>query len=72
MTARRLIGFLVAIAGILVGIALSIPGILLTGAYWNAPETGGNAGRAVLIGMILLGFALGFGLYKLGRWIARS
>jgi hypothetical protein len=71
MTARRITGFLLAVFGILLGVALSIPGIILTGAYWNAPETGGNAGRAVLIGMIALGFVIGFGLFKLGRRIAK-
>lgn len=71
MTARRIIGFLIAVFGILLGVALSIPGIILTGAYWNAQETGGWEGRAVLILMIVLGFAIGFGIFKLGRRIAK-
>lgn len=70
MTARRIIGFLIAIFGILLGVALSIPGIILTGAYWNAPETGGWEGRVILLLMIALGFVIGFGLFKLGRRIA--
>ncbi len=72
MTARRITGFLIAITGVLIGLGLSVPGIILTGAYWNAPETGGNQGRAVLILMIVLGFAIGYSVYKLGRWIARG
>ena len=72
MTARRLVGFLLAAFGILLGVTLSIPGIILTGTYWNAQETGGNEGRAVLLGMILLGFGIGFGCYKLGRRIAKG
>ncbi|MBX3520069.1 MAG: hypothetical protein KF835_08615 [Xanthobacteraceae bacterium] len=70
MTPRRIIGFLVAIFGILLGLALSIPGIILAGAYWNAQETGGWEGRSILLLMIALGFAIGFGVYKLGRKIA--
>lgn len=70
MTPRRIIGFLVAIFGILLGLALSIPGIILAGAYWDAKETGGWEGRSILLLMIALGFAIGFGVYKLGRKIA--
>ncbi|MGE0339775.1 MAG: hypothetical protein AB7O79_07845 [Xanthobacteraceae bacterium] len=71
MTARRIIGFLIAVFGILLGVVLSIPGIILTGAYWNAAETGGWEGRIILLLMIALGFVIGFGLFKLGRRIAK-
>lgn len=72
MTARRIIGFAIAVFGILLGVALSIPGIILTGAYWNAQETGGWEGRSILLLMIAFGFLIGFGIYKLGRRIARG
>jgi hypothetical protein len=72
MTARKIIGFLIATLGILLGIGLSIPGIILAGAYWNAAETGGNEGRAVLVLMIVFGFLIGYGIYRLGRRIARG
>ena len=70
MTARRIIGFSVAVLGILLGFALSIPGIILAGGYWNAPETGGWQGRIILLLMIAFGFLIGYGIYKLGRKIA--
>lgn len=67
----RVAGLLIAILGVLLGLVLTIPTIILTLAYWNAPETGGNEGRAVLIVTILMGAATGYGIYRLGRWIAR-
>ncbi len=70
MTARKTIGFLIAVLGILLGIGLSIPGIILAAGYWNAAETGGNAGRAILVLMIVFGFLIGYGIYRLGRKIA--
>ncbi|MCW5682730.1 MAG: hypothetical protein KF794_14415 [Xanthobacteraceae bacterium] len=70
VTPRKIVGFLVAVFGILLGFALSIPGIVLAGAYWNAQETGGWEGRIILILMIVVGFAIGFGIFKLGRRIA--
>lgn len=72
MTVRKFIGLLVAVFGILLGIGLSIPSIILTGAYWNAKETGGWEGRSVLLLMIVFGFLIGYGIYRLGRRIARG
>jgi hypothetical protein len=67
----RVAGLLIAILGVLLGLVLTIPSLILTLAYWNAAETGGNEGRAILVTMILLGAGIGYGIYRLGRWIAK-
>jgi len=67
----RVAGLLIAILGVVLGLVLTIPALVLTLAYWNAAETGGNEGRAMLVTMILLGACIGYGIYRLGRWIAK-
>jgi chromate transport protein ChrA len=70
MTARKIIGLLVCLIGILTGAALS--GIMLTLflAYYGAPENPGSEGNIVLGLGAAVGVLIGFGIYKLGRKIA--
>jgi hypothetical protein len=68
---RRLIGWAIALLGIAFAIGVGGFGAILTGGYWDAPETGGWEGRAVLILMVLISLAFGYLIYRLGRRIAR-
>ena len=70
MTARKIIGILVALIGILIGAILSGTMILILLAYWGAPENPGSEGNIVLGLSAALGALIGFGIYKLGRKIA--
>lgn len=70
MTARKIIGLLVCLIGILVGAALSVMFIGIMLAYWGAPENQGSEGNIVLGISALIGALIGFGIYKLGRRIA--
>ncbi len=70
MTARKIIGILVCLIGILVGAALSGMFIIIMLAYWGAPENPGSEGNIVLGISAALGALIGFGIYKLGRKIA--
>jgi energy-converting hydrogenase Eha subunit B len=70
MTARKIIGLIVCLIGILIGAALSGMSIIIMLAYWGAPENPGSEGNIVLGLMALMGAAIGFGIYKLGRKIA--
>lgn len=71
MTIRKLIGLLVALFGVVLGAALTgFTTIILLG-YWNAHETGGWEGRINLLLTAALGALLGYGIYRLGRRIAR-
>jgi hypothetical protein len=70
MTARKIIGILVCLLGILIGAALSGISIMIMLAYWGAPENPGSEGNIVLGLMALMGAAIGYGIYKLGRKIA--
>ncbi len=69
--ARRLIGLMVAILGIAIGAFLSGTTAIILMGYWNAPETGGASGRINLLVAAALGALLGYGIYRLGRRIAR-
>jgi hypothetical protein len=70
MTARKIIGILVCLLGILIGAALSGISIMIMLAYWGAPENPSSEGNIVLGLMALMGAAIGYGIYKLGRKIA--
>jgi energy-converting hydrogenase Eha subunit B len=70
MTARKIIGLLVCLIGILVGAVLSGMFIIIMLAYWGAPENPGSEGNIVLGISAALGALIGFGIYKLGRKIA--
>lgn len=69
--ARRLIGLVVAILGIAIGAFLSGTTAIILMGYWNAKETGGWDGRINLLVAAALGALLGYGIYRLGRRIAR-
>ncbi len=71
MTVRKIIGILVCLIGILIGAALSVMFIGIMIAYWGAPENQGYEGNIVLGISALFGALIGFGIYKLGRKIAR-
>ena len=71
MTARKLIGFLVAILGIAIGAFLSGTNAVILMGYWDAKETGGWEGRSVLLVSAALGALTGYAIYRLGRRIAR-
>lgn len=70
MTARKIIGLVVCLVGILVGAALSATMMALFFAYYGAPENPGSEGNIVLGLGAAIGVLLAFGLYKLGRKIA--
>jgi membrane protein DedA with SNARE-associated domain len=71
VTARKLLGFLVAILGIAIGAFLSGTTAIILAGYWDAKETGGWDGRINLLAAAVLGALLGYGIYRLGRRIAR-
>jgi len=70
MIVRKIVGLLIALAGILIGAALSVFPIILLFAYWGAPENPGSEGNIVLGISALFGAAIGYGIYRLGRKIA--
>jgi energy-converting hydrogenase Eha subunit B len=63
MTARKIIGLLVCLIGILVGAVLSCMFIIIMLAYWGAPENPGSEGNIVLGISAALGALIGFGIY---------
>jgi hypothetical protein len=71
MTFRRLAGFLVVAVGILIGAFWSGSTAVILAGYWDAKETGGWNGRLILLFSAALGAGVGYGLYRLGRRIAR-
>jgi hypothetical protein len=71
MTIRKVIGLLIALFGILLGAAMSGFTAIITLGYWNAKETGGWEGRINLLATIAFSILLGYGIYLLGRRIAR-
>ncbi len=70
MTARKIIGLLVCLIGVLVGAALSGTMLMLFFAYYGAPENPGSQGNVVLGFGAAIGVLIGFGIYRLGRRIA--
>jgi ABC-type sulfate transport system permease component len=65
---RKMIGFVIAAAGIL--FALSVGGfsaIIMLG-YWQSENI---EGRLNLTGMVVVSLLIGYGIYRLGRRIAR-
>ncbi len=71
MTARKIAGLIICLIGILVGAALSVTMMALFFAYYGAPENPGSEGNVVLGLCAAIGVLIGFGIYKLGRRIAR-
>lgn len=70
MTARKIIGLLVCLIGVLVGAALSGTMLMLFFAYYGAPENPDSQGNVVLGLGAAIGVLIGFGIYRLGRRIA--
>jgi succinate dehydrogenase/fumarate reductase cytochrome b subunit len=68
--ARKIIGILVCLIGILIGAVLTTLCIGIALAFWGAPENPGQQGNMVWGIAALIGALIGFGIYKLGRWIA--
>ena len=71
MTARKIIGLIVCLIGILTGAVLSGVMLIILLAYWGAPENPGYEGNVVLGISAAIGALIGFGIFKLGRWIAK-
>jgi hypothetical protein len=71
MTPRKIIGILVCLIGILVGAVLSGVMLIILLAYWGAPENPGYEGNIVLGIGAAIGALIGFGIFKLGRVIAK-
>jgi energy-converting hydrogenase Eha subunit B len=70
MAPRKIIGLLVCLIGILIGAVLSGMFIIILISYSGAPENPGSEGNIVLGISALIGALIGFGIFKLGRWIA--
>jgi chromate transport protein ChrA len=70
MTARKIVGLLVCLVGVLVGAALSGTMLMLFFAYYGAPDNPGSQGNVVLGLGAAIGVLIGFGIYRLGRRIA--
>jgi hypothetical protein len=71
VTAKKLIGLLIATLGIAIGAFLSgVTAVILVG-YWDAKETGGWEGRMNLLVTAAVGALIGYAIYRLGRRIAR-
>jgi hypothetical protein len=68
--ARKIVGLLVCLIGILTGAVLSVMFIGIMIAYWGAPENQGYEGNIVLGLCALFGALIGYGIFKLGRKIA--
>jgi hypothetical protein len=68
---RFLLGWAIALFGIAFAISIGGFAAILTGGYWDAPETAGWEGRSVLILTVLFSLAIGYLIYRLGRRIAR-
>jgi hypothetical protein len=64
----RVIGWIVAIAGIFFALGGGGFGAIIMLGYWNYE---GAEGRTVLALSVLLAFVIGYGIYRLGRHIAR-
>src|SRR5581483_7764956 len=71
VTARKLLGFLIAVLGIAIGAFLSGSTAVILVGYWDAKETGGWDGRMTLLATAAIGALIGYGIYRLGRFIAR-
>jgi hypothetical protein len=71
VTLKRLIGFVIAVFGILLGAFMSGSTAVILAGYWDAKETGGWEGRSILLVSAALGALTGYGIYRLGRRIAR-
>lgn len=65
---RRLIGWIVALAGVAFALGVGGFGALIMLGYWDYE---GAEGRAVLAVTVLISLLIGYGIYRLGRRIAR-
>ena len=64
----RVIGWLVALAGIFIGLGTAAFGTIVMLGYWNYE---GAEGRTILALTVALALLSGYGIYRLGRHIAR-
>ena len=65
---RRLIGWLVALAGIFFGLSVGGFGAIVMLGYWDYEGAEGHIALAVTV---LVSLLIGYGIYRLGRRIAR-
>jgi len=65
---RRVIGAAIATFGIIVGLSVGAFAAIVMLGYWDYENA---EGRTVLVVAVLLCLLVGYGTYKLGRWIAR-
>jgi hypothetical protein len=69
--ARKLLGLLIAVAGIAAGaFSTALAGLLFAG-YWNEALTARVENRASLLVLALIGALASYGIYRIGRVIAR-
>ncbi|HVT55497.1 MAG TPA: hypothetical protein VHD34_05555 [Xanthobacteraceae bacterium] len=71
MTTRKLLGLLVAVAGIIGGAFFTALAGLLSAGYWNEALTARVENRAGLLAIAVIGALAGYGIYRIGRSIAR-
>jgi hypothetical protein len=69
--ARKLLGLLIAVAGIAAGAFCTALAGLLSAGYWNEALTARVENRASLLVLALIGALAGYGIYRIGRVIAR-
>lgn len=71
MTLRKLLGFLIATAGIVLGAFLTGVTAILVAGYGGTAETGYIENRTALLLIAAIGAVVSYGIYRLGRHIAR-
>ena len=71
MSARKLLGLLVAIAGIVAGAFFTALAGLLSASYWNRSLIAHVENRTGLLALAFIGALAGYGIYRFGRTIAR-
>jgi hypothetical protein len=65
---RRIIGAVIAVFGVILGLSVAAFAAIVMLGYWDYENA---EGRAVLVLMVVLALLVGYGIYKLGRRIAR-
>lgn len=68
---RRLAGFLIVLAAIAGGALCTSAGGLIVASHWDASLLSGITNRVALFGAAMIGVLTSYGLYRVGRWIAR-
>ena len=71
MTLRKLLGFLIATAGIGLGAFLTGVTAILVAGYGRTAETGYIENRTALLITAAIGAVVSYGIYRFGRHIAR-